>query len=140
MAEPPSSPKDVADVLDALARKIRSDPSFRLAQPPRSMAVVPPTSSQIDVEDSDAPQVGAVDVFQDDRAVTVTIETRNADAGSVHVSLSDGRLLVNVGEGPRALRRDLALPAAVDEDAAFATFRNGVLDVVLPLRGTVKGR
>jgi len=48
------------------------------------------------------------------------------------VSLLDGRLLINLGEGPQAFRRDLPLPAAVDEDAAVATFRNGVLDVVLP--------
>lgn len=140
MAEPPSSPKDVADMLDALAKRIRADPNFRITPPARGMQVIPPSSNLEVKEESDAPQLGAVDVFRDERAVTVTVETRNADAASVHVSLADGRLLINLGEGPNALRRDLDLPAAVDEDAAFATFRNGILDVVLPLRGTVRGR
>jgi HSP20 family molecular chaperone IbpA len=141
MAEAPSSPKDVADMLDALARRIRADPGFKLnLPPPRGMQVVPAASNVEIREDGEGPQVGAVDVFRDERAVTVTVETRNADAASVHVSLADGRLLINLGEGPNAMRRDLDLPAAVDEDAAFATFRNGILDVVLPLRGTVKGR
>jgi HSP20 family molecular chaperone IbpA len=139
MADAPSSPKDVADMLDALAKRIRSDPAFRIAPPPRTMQVGSP--SNVDVHDEgQTPQLGAVDVFRDERAVTVTIETRNADAHSVHVSLAEGRLLIGLGEGPDALRKDLALPAAVDEDAAFATFRNGILDVVLPLRGTVRGR
>lgn len=142
MPEPPASPKDVADMLDALSRRIRADPDFRIAQPARSMAIVPTAPSPgLEIAEEEAgPQVGVVDVFRDERAVTVTIETRNADAQSVHVSISEGRLLVHVGEGAQSLRRDLALPAPVDEDAAFATFRNGILDVVLPLRGTVRGR
>jgi HSP20 family molecular chaperone IbpA len=80
------------------------------------------------------PAFGAVDLFTDERAVTVTMETRNVDPATVHVSLAEGKLLIGVGEGVGALRRDLTLPAAVDEGAAFATFRNGVLDVVLPLK------
>jgi HSP20 family molecular chaperone IbpA len=140
MADAPSSPKDVADMLDALARRIRADPSFRMTPPARGMQVAPASSNVEIREELGGPQLGAVDVFRDERAVTVTIETRNADASSVHVSLAEGRLLINLGEGPNALRRDLDLPAPVDEDAAFATFRNGILDVVLPLRGTVKGR
>ncbi|GEM_PF-3993635 len=138
MAETPSSPKDVADMLDALAKRIRADPNFRMTPPARGMQVAPASAGVEIKEDAEGPQMGAVDVFRDERAVTVTVETRNADAASVHVSLADGRLLINLGEGPHALRRDLDLPAAVDEDAAFATFRNGILDVVLPLRGTVK--
>jgi HSP20 family molecular chaperone IbpA len=110
--------KDVADMLEALARRIRGDA----------------VAAQVTVAPDDEPSLGALDVFTDDKNVTVTVETRNAEAGHVRVSLLEGRLLINLGEGPHAFRRDLPLPAAVDEDAAVATFRNGILDVVLPLK------
>jgi len=132
MAEKTSDPKDVADMLEALARRIRADPSFsrNAAGGKRAVSVAPPA---IDIN-ANGPSLGALDVFTDERAVTVTVETHNADASHVHVSLLDGRLLIGLGEGPSAFRRDLSLPAAVDEDAAVATFRNGILDVVLPLK------
>lgn len=127
MSPTPSDSKDVADMLEALARRIRGDPAFARSQPLSAPPAV--------VEDDDgAPSLGAFDVFTDARAVTVTVETRNAEASHVHVSLLQGRLLIGLGEGPGSLKRDLPLPAQVDEDAAIATFRNGVLDVVLPLR------
>ena len=126
MAEKSSDPKDVADMLEALARKLRTEPvAVPGAKPPLTIA---PPAELI----ADTPSLGALDVFTDEDAITVTVETRNTDAKSVHVSLLDGRLLINLGDGPRAFRRDLPLPVAVDEDAAVATFRNGVLDVVLP--------
>lgn len=133
-SEPPSTPKDVADLLEALARRIRSDPSFaraaQAASRPGGMTVAPPPQ-KLDVH-ADEPALGEVDVFTDERAVTVTIEAPNVDPSTVSVSLVNGRLLIGVGEGEKACRRDLPLPAPVDEEKAFATFRNGVLDVVLP--------
>jgi HSP20 family molecular chaperone IbpA len=137
-ADAPSSPKDVADMLEALARRIRNDPSFGKAGAPRAEAkagISVSAPQRIDPPGvDDEPGLGAVDVFSDGEHVTVTIETHNVDPSSVHVSLAGGRLLIGVGEGPQALRRDLPLPAPVDEEAAFATLRNGVLDVVLPVR------
>lgn len=126
MVGKPSDPKDVADMLEALANRIRGDPSLLRDADRKALTVTPAAA------DDDAPALGALDVFADDDAVTVTVETKNADANSVHVSLLDGRLLIGIGEGPTAFRRDLPLPAAVDEDGAVATFRNGILDVVLP--------
>ena len=137
-ADAPSSPKDVADLLEALARRIRHDPAFARA-PARDAAKpglhVSEPPQKVDPFLDEEPAFGEVDLFKDERAVTVTVETRNVDPATVHVSLAEGRLLIGVGEGAGALRRDLPLPAAVDEGAAFATFRNGVLDVVLPLKG-----
>lgn len=132
MPEKNSDPRDVADMLESLARRIRSDPSF--AGTPHAPASTPFTVSSPGAFASDSPTLGALDVFTDDKAVTVTCETRNTDASHVHVSLLEGRLLIGLGDGPGAFKRDLPLPAAVDEDAAVATFRNGILDVVLPLK------
>lgn len=133
-SDPPSSPRDVAEILEALARRLRSDPNFvRAAQAPRAgMTVTPGERVEPVVHEAEEPVLGAVDVLSDDHAVTVTVETHNVDPASVNVSLVGDRLHIGVGEGPKACRRDLPLPAPVDEEKAFATFRNGVLDVVLP--------
>lgn len=120
MAEKPSEAKDM---LDSLARRVREDPSFT----PNAHLTVAPPAEMLD----EGPSLGALDIFTDERAVTVTAEARNTDASAVHVSLLDGRLLIGLGAG---YKRDLPLPVAVDEESAVATFRNGVLDVVLPLK------
>lgn len=122
------STKDVADLLEDLARKIQTDPEWGAGRPSHEeggVTIVTPL---------EAPAIGAIDCFADQQAVTVTAETRNADASSVKVTLADDRLFIGLGEGTQAVRRDVRLPAPVDEEAAVATFRNGVLDVVLPIR------
>lgn len=126
MPEKPSESKDVADMLESLARRVREDPSF---SPSAHLTIAPP-AEMLD----EGPSLGALDVFTDDDSVTVTVEARNIDAASVHVSLLNGRLLIGLGEGSHSFRRDLPLPVPVDEDQAVATFRNGVLDVVLPVK------
>jgi HSP20 family molecular chaperone IbpA len=80
------------------------------------------------------PSIGPVDLFEDEDAITVTAETRNADPQHVHVTLAEDRLYIGLGEGSASVRKDVPLPRAVDEDAAVATLRNGILDVVLPLK------
>lgn len=128
-ADAPSPPKDVADMLEALARRLRTDPRATLGQ------AAPPTpgATRVDVEEwDDAPDLGAVDVFSDGTHLTVTVETRNADPAAVQVSLLENRLQIGLGEG--ACRREVPLPAPVEEGGCFATLRNGVLDVVLPLK------
>ncbi|HUR70282.1 MAG TPA: Hsp20/alpha crystallin family protein [Candidatus Thermoplasmatota archaeon] len=132
MPEKVSDPKDVADMLEALAKRIRGDPTFSRKAAEDRQAVSVALAAGLAGEEG--PSLGALDVFTDDRNVTVTVETRNAEATSVHVSLLEGRLLIGLGDGPLAFRRDLPLPAAVDEENAVATFRNGILDVVLPLK------
>ena len=131
MPEPPTNPKDMADMLEAMARRLRNQGGGQGSEGGPRVAVSLPERS---VAESMQPCLGVIDVFSDDHAITVTAETRNTDAQSVHVSVAEGRLFIGVGAGANAIRRDLALPAAVDEEAAFATFRNGILDVTLPLK------
>ena len=127
-ADAPSPPKDVADMLEALARRLRTDPRATLGQEPPAPGAMP-----VEVEEQDdAPDLGAVDVFSDGTHLTVTVETRNADPAAVQVSLVENRL--QIGLGPDACKREVPLPAPVEEGGCFATLRNGVLDVVLPLK------
>lgn len=120
MASKPTD-NDVADMLEALARRIRTDMGTLRESASRAL---------VTADAPEGPTLGALDVFADRERVTVTVETRNVDAANVQVSLLDGKLLIHFGE----CRRDLPLPAPVDEEGAVATFRNGVLDVVLPIK------
>jgi HSP20 family molecular chaperone IbpA len=117
-------------MLEAIAKKLRHE-TAKAAAGGNPLEVTTPLTSA----DDSAPGIGAVDLFTDITHITVTAETRNTEAGNIHVSVADGHLFIGLGEGPRACRRDLALPVEVDEDHAYATFRNGVLDVVLPRKG-----
>lgn len=133
MAESHSPPKDVTDILDALAIRLRQDPSYLAAEAQAETAggltIYPAPESA-----ASGPVLGALDLLEDEDAITLTAETRNADPSSVHVTLADDLLSIGLGEGHHALRREVRLPSAVDEERAVATLRNGVLDIVLPLR------
>jgi HSP20 family molecular chaperone IbpA len=132
MREPASPHKDVADLLENLARRIRSDPEWGAGQP--GTRTEQDGISVYAGDPTNRPSLGAVDVLTDEDAITVTAETRNTDAQQVHVTLADDKLYIGLGEGAAAIRKDVKLPHAVDEEAAVATFRNGVLDIVLPRR------
>lgn len=137
---PPTSPppRDVADVLDAIAKRIRADPSFaaELMREPLpaarvSVSEVPAAAFQGE------PEFAEVDLVQSASHVTVTAQTNHADQSAVHVSVMDRLLILCLGEGSAEQRREVALPCDVDEDLAQATFRNGVLDVVFPRRDAI---
>lgn len=90
-----------------------------------------------------------VDVYQTDDAVVVIVELAAVRADTVDISI-DGRVLHLTGtraphflpgyrqfyqlEIPQgAFERTVQLPAAVDADHAQANYREGFLEVVLPL-------
>lgn len=133
MSDPTSARKDVADLLENLAQRIRSDPAWGAGQPTHEEGSGITVYAGPDFV-GDVPALGVIDILEDPEAITVTAETRNADANSVHVTLADDKLFIGLGDGQRSVRRDVKLPGAVDEDHAVATFRNGVLDIVLPRR------
>lgn len=131
MAEAPAPPKDVVELLEKVAREMRADPTFLAAEAEAAqrggLTVLADASGH-------APSLAGVDLQDEGDAITVTAETRNAQPGHVHVTLADLVLSIGLGEGKDAYRHDLVLPAPVDEERAVATFRNGVLDIVLPRR------
>lgn len=137
MVETPAAPKDVADVLETLARRLRDDPIFAPDAPlaRRGGTPVGPWSVPAELLD-DRPALGEHDIFSDGERVTVTIEAHRADPRTLNVTVAAGRLFIGLGEGPGAPKRDFDLTVPVDEARAVATLRNGVLDVVLPIRRT----
>ena len=128
MGDPPTSPKDVADALDAMAKRLRARAGIEPAEALVAVdAALLPSVWQ-------TPELGEPDVSESATHVAVTMLTRHADLHEIEVTVLGLRLHVALGEGLVASRREVSLPPDIDAEAASATLRNGVLDIVLPRR------
>ena len=82
----------------------------------------------------------AVELYRDDGAFTVLVDSEGYDREDVEVSWHDGRLHV-VAEHlredgrTRMFHRHLGLPKRIDVEAITAHFDEGVLEVSLPILG-----
>jgi HSP20 family protein len=90
----------------------------------------------------------SVDVSETDEEVRVAADLPGYDREDVHVTVADRRLTVEAERDRsaaerdarfhrrerthRRVRRTVTLPADVEEEAASATYENGVLTVTLP--------
>lgn len=94
----------------------------------------------------------SVDVAEDDETVTVTADLPGFQKDDIDISLREGRLTIRAEREEeteteseddeetyhrrervhREVSRTLRIPADVDEEAASASYQNGVLTVTLP--------
>ena len=99
----------------------------------------------------------SVDVSETDTDVVVTADLPGYEKEDIEVGVKDRRLTVEAERSHESEDRDdderfvrqerthqhvsrsVSLPAEVDEDAATATYRNGVLTVTLPKRDADEG-
>jgi HSP20 family protein len=90
-----------------------------------------------------------IDVVDDGKALTVKAELRGFSESEVDVSITSDRLIIRAERiaesddekqqsgrrrrrGPERIERLVPLPQGIDPDAASASFKDGVLTVVLP--------
>jgi HSP20 family protein len=86
----------------------------------------------------DVPEVGLeaesreplTDVMEGDTDVSLTVELPGAEKGDVNLRVTEDTVTVRVEKGKRYHKR-IELPAKVAPDSAKATFKNGILDLVL---------
>ena len=98
-----------------------------------------------------------MDVKEDDKAYTLHAEMPGVNKEDIHVSIDGGMVSVSAEvkkssekkEGEKVLRseryygkvsRSFSLGQDVDEAAANATFKDGVLELVLPKKATAAAR
>lgn len=72
------------------------------------------------------------DVLVEESEIVVVAELPGADAESIACQVSGRRLLIEAG-GARRYRKEVDLPADVRQSAPATSFRNGILEVRLPL-------
>ncbi|MEM2214266.1 MAG: archaeal heat shock protein Hsp20 [Candidatus Nezhaarchaeales archaeon] len=73
-----------------------------------------------------------VDVFEEKDFIKVCAEIPGVDKEDIKVRLTDdNRLIISVDTPQRKYYKEVELPAKVDPEKTKATYRNGVLEVVL---------
>jgi len=72
-----------------------------------------------------------VDIIPEKDAVRVVIELPGVEKGEINLDAAEQSLRVNVTNPDHRFVRTIALPVRVDERSAKATYKNGILEVVL---------
>jgi HSP20 family protein len=80
------------------------------------------------------------DIIEDDAAVSVTVEIPGVEKKDIDLDLHEKSLIISVDSEARKYHKELELPSNVHPDSAKATYKNGVLDIVLEKVKTKKGR
>jgi molecular chaperone GrpE len=72
-----------------------------------------------------------LDIIEDDRSISITVELPGVDKENIDLIVDKNLLTLTTTEATRKYHKELSLSSEVDPDTAEATYRNGVLDVVL---------
>jgi HSP20 family protein len=79
-----------------------------------------------------------VDVIERDNEIRVVAEIPGVEKENIKVRVVNNKLIIEAKSDERKYYREVDLPAEVDEKSAKASYKNGVLDVVLKKKGTTE--
>ncbi|MCK5292625.1 MAG: Hsp20/alpha crystallin family protein [Thermoplasmata archaeon] len=71
------------------------------------------------------------DIIERGDTISVTVELPGIEKDDIDVDIDGRRMTINVDDQHRRIQKEIELPCGVDGESIKATFRNGVLDVVL---------
>jgi HSP20 family protein len=80
------------------------------------------------------------DVIEREENLSITVELPGVDKDEIDMRISEDRLIIKVDSPERKYYKEVDLPSLVDPDSVKATFKNGVLDIVLRKVGGSKGK
>ncbi len=72
-----------------------------------------------------------LDIIERGDTISVTVELPGIEKDDIDVDIDGRRMTINVDGKHRGIQKEIELPCGVDGESIKATFRNGVLDVVL---------
>ena len=72
-----------------------------------------------------------VDTIVDEETVKIVAELPGVERSDINLEGSENTLTISVNTPHRKYKKELELPAEVDPDSSKATYKNGVLEVVL---------
>lgn len=71
------------------------------------------------------------DIIERGDTISVTVELPGIEKDDIDVDIEGRRMTIKIDDQHRRIRKEIELPCGVDEESVQATFRNGVLDIVL---------
>ena len=76
-----------------------------------------------------------VDVYEEKDVVKVVAEVPGVEKKDINLNATEDRLIISVDTPQRKYYKEVDLPAKVDPKSAKASYKNGVLEVVLNKAG-----
>lgn len=92
---------------------------------------VPPPAGARRKERIEAEREPLVDVIEGAEEVTVTVEIPGVEKDDIDLSVTEDELKIKAHRGERKYSREIKLPVPVLPDTTKATYKNGILDVVV---------
>ena len=77
-----------------------------------------------------------VDVYEEEDSIKVIAEVPGVDKNDINLNVTEKKLIISVDTPQRKYYKEVDLPAEVDPQSSKATYKNGVLEVVLKKVGT----
>jgi HSP20 family molecular chaperone IbpA len=133
----PGRPFDVSSRRRPHPENRKALPAPRAPGVPRELG---PPSPEIDAS-WPATREPPADVVRGSGRLYVTVEIPGISRDTIDIQVRGSHLTIEA-RGPNGLlsRREVDLPEPVDSDSAQATYRNGVLDIAIPLSAAPKVR
>jgi len=72
-----------------------------------------------------------IDMIEGDEEIAVTVEIPNIRKEDIDLRITEDKLEIKVKNPAERFYKALKLPSKVDPDTARATYRNGILDIVI---------
>ena len=77
-----------------------------------------------------------MDVYEEEDSIKVVAEVPGVDKNDINLNVTEKKLIISVDTPQRKYYKEVDLPAEVDPQSSKATYKNGVLEVVLKKVGT----
>ncbi|MCK5548698.1 MAG: Hsp20/alpha crystallin family protein [Thermoplasmata archaeon] len=84
-----------------------------------------------DVDQKEHEREPLTDIIDKDENIAVTVELPGVEKDDIELGVHEDSLTISVNTDKRRYYKELQLPSAVAPDSAKATYKNGVLDIVL---------
>ncbi len=79
------------------------------------------------------------DVIQEDDIIRVIVEMPGVDKDKIKIrAIDDRHIIVEASNHDRRYRKEIELPVETDIDKAKASYRNGVLEIRLPIKRPIR--
>ncbi len=72
-----------------------------------------------------------IDMIEGDEEIAVTVEVPNVRKEDIDLRITEDKLEIKVKDPAEGFYKTVKLPSKVDPDTAKATYRNGILDIVI---------